>query len=213
MQRFFKVLTLIALAALSAACSQPTVTDEPGGEFAAEGLVRVKSSGFEQAYVRPDAQLATYEAVMIADIQVADVRVSQTAVAGTVRNDWLMNPEREQTLKDIWRKATARAFADYPRNDSGEPAMRLESELTDITPGRSSGSATTAGGQRVAGSADSVDISAEFRLYDQASGDLIAVIRDRQTLPSMMWTRTGGSDMSNQFSRWAGLLHTRISGH
>jgi hypothetical protein len=91
--------------------------------------------------------------------------------------------------------------------------MRLESELTDITPGRSSGSATTAGGQRVAGSADSVDISAEFRLYDQASGDLIAVIRDRQTLPSMMWTRTGGSDMSNQFSRWAGLLHTRISGH
>ncbi len=212
MQLVSPVLTLIIVAAVLTACSQPTLTDQPSEEFTAEGLLRVKSSGFEQAYVRPDAQLGSYQNVIIADMQVADVKVSETAITGTVRNDWVMNSEREQTLQGLWRKATDRAFAAYPLNDDGQPALRLESELTDITPGRSSGSTTTAGGQVVTGSANSVDIAAEFRLYDQSSGSLLAVIRDRQTLPGMLWTRTGGSDMSNQFSRWAGLLHTRISG-
>ncbi len=64
----------------------------------------------------------------------------------------------------------------------------------------------------VLGSADSVDVAAEFRLYDDASGQLLAVIRDRRTLPGLSWTRMAGSDLANQFSRWAGLLHTRISG-
>ncbi len=206
------ILLCLLVPGLLGGCSQPTITDTVSEEFAGQGLQRVTSSGFDQAYAYPDAQLTRYNDVIIAPLGVADVEVSQTAVSGTVRSDWTMTGERQQALQALWASATGRAFRGYPLDESGEPALRLESDLTDIIPGRSSGSATTVGGQMVLGSADSVDVAAEFRLYDDASGQLLAVIRDRRTLPGLSWTRTGSSDLADQFSRWAGLLHTRISG-
>jgi hypothetical protein len=212
MQQLTKWIAALALGTTLAGCSQPAIREQPDQEFVAEGLHRVSSSGFERAYARPDAELSKYDTVDIRDLQVADVVVTQTAVAGTVRADWMMTPEREQNLQQLWRQATDNAFSDYRRSATGDPVLRLESALTQITPGRSSGTASTAGGIMVAGSTDSVDVSAEFRLYDGASNTLLAVIRDRRTLPGLQWTRSAGTDMSNQFSRWAGLLQTRISG-
>jgi hypothetical protein len=207
-----KRVAALALSAALVGCGQPTIREQPAEEFAAEGLHQVSSSGFERAYARPDTQLSKYEAVDIKDMAVADVEITQTAVAGTVRANWLMTPERAQHLQQLWREATDRAFSSYERRSAGDLVLRIESALTRITPGRSSGTTTTVGGQRVAGSADSVDISAEFRLYDNATDTLLAVIRDRRTLPGLQWTRAAGMDMSNQFGSWAGLLETRISG-
>jgi hypothetical protein len=207
-----KCVAVLALGAILVGCGQPTVKEQPDQEFATEGLHQVSSSGFERAYARPDAQLSKYETVDIKDMEVADVEITQTAVAGTVRANWLMTPERAQTLQQLWRTATDRAFSSYERSSEGDLVLRIESALTRITPGRSSGTTTTVGGQMVAGSADSVDVSAEFRLFDNASDTLLAVIRDRRTLPSLQWTRAAGVDMANQFGSWAGLLETRISG-
>ena len=206
------ILLCLFVAGLVGGCSQPTITETVSDEFAAQGLQRVTSSGFDQAYVHPDANLPRYNGVVVAPLGAANVEISQTAVSGTARSQWALTGEREQALQALWASATTRAFSDYPLDESGKPALRLESDLTHITPGRTSGSATTAGGQVVLGSADSVDVAAEFRLYDDASGQLLAVIRDRRTLPGLSWTRMAGSDLANQFSRWAGLLHTRISG-
>ena len=206
------ILLCLLVPGIIGGCSQPTITDTVSEEFAAQGLQRVTASGFDQAYVHPDANLPRYNEVIVKPLGVADVEVSQTAVSGTVRSQWTLTEEREQALQALWASATGRAFSGYPLDESGEPALRLETDLTHITPGRTSGSTTTAGGQMVLGSADSVDVAAEFRLYDDASGQLLAVIRDRRTLPGLSWTRMAGSDLANQFSRWAGLLHTRISG-
>jgi hypothetical protein len=59
---------------------------------------------------------------------------------------------------------------------------------------------------------DTVDVSVEFRLYDQGSGELLAVIRDRRTIALAQWSRAAGIDMINLFNSWAALLHTRVSG-
>lgn len=202
----------LAMGLALAGCASPTVTGDLSDEFAEEGLKRVTSSGFDTAYVYPDAGLARFSDVRITPMEVADVEVGSTAVSGTARSNWTMTVERERALQQLWENSTSRAFADYPRESDAQTTLRLDSALTRIIPGRSSGTATTAGGQVIAGSSDSVDVSAEFRLYDNASGQLLAVIRDRRTLPGLAWTRMAGSDLANQFSRWAGLLHTRING-
>jgi hypothetical protein len=205
------LMALTLLTALNACTGPPTIKDEPSAEFAAEGLHPVKSSGFEAAYVRPNAGLPSYRAVDIEAMDVADVHVTHTTAPGTMRRDWIVTPERETNLRSAWARATERVFASYDRTGTGDKVLRITAALTQLAPGRSSLSS-----QGVPGAAgtslDTVDVSVEFRLYDQDSGDLLAVIRDRRTIASAQWSRSAGADMIGLFKSWAALLHTRVSG-
>jgi len=194
------------------ACASPTIKDAVSSEFAQEGLHRVTSSGFEKAYVLPEANLSSYQRIHITPMQSADVVVTQTAVSGTTRQDWLMTPEREKNLKAAWDRATHRVFAQYSSDASGGSGLTVSSRLVRIIPGRTTGTSTTSAGVLTVGSSDTVDVEVEFRLTDDASNKLLAVIRDRRTIASLQWTRAAGVDMQNLFNSWAALLHTRISG-
>ena len=205
------LLALSFLTVLNACTEAPTIKDEPSTEFAAEGLHPVKSSGFEAAYVRPDASLPFYRAVNIEAMDVANVHVTNTTAPGTMRRDWQVTAERETNLQGAWTRATDRAFASYERAGTGDKVLRIAAALTQLAPGRTSGAGAPASG--AAGtSRDTVDVSAEFRLYDQGSGDLLAVIRDRRTIGMAQWSRAAGADMIGLFNSWAALLHTRVSG-
>ena len=212
MPQVVKFLVTITLMSALTACGGPSLKEEPSVEFSNEGLHPVRSSGFEEAYARPDANLTSYKVVNIPALRTADVKITSTVVSGTTRRDWQMTPEREANLQQSWADAMNRAFADYEPGTSGDRVLRITAELTRVIPGRSSGTATTAGGQVVMGSGDTVDIAVEFRLYDQADDDLLAVIRDRRTIASLQWSRAAGVDMVNLFNAWARLLHTRVSG-
>jgi hypothetical protein len=215
MDHMIKLVFLTSMFALVTACSSPTVKEEASTEFATEGLHAVKSSGFEEAYILPSADLASYRSVTIEPLDLSDVNITNTAVQGTVRRDWAMTPERVAGLQQGWQSSTDRAFGDYDLEGGGDKVLRMTSALTKVQPGMGSMGTTTAvaGTQPIQGpGGDSVDISAEFRLYDQASGDLIAVIRDRRRISAQQWSRTSGADMASVFNSWAGLLHTRVSG-
>ena len=64
---------------------------------------------------------------------------------------------------------------------------------------------------------DSGEASVEFRLYDQASGELLAVIRDKRSLGAQMWGRsntvTAGADARNTLNNWSRQLVRRITGN
>lgn len=60
MNQFLKRTVLIALVALVSACGGPVVKEEVSAEFSAEGLHQLRASGFEEAYVHPDANLSSY---------------------------------------------------------------------------------------------------------------------------------------------------------
>jgi hypothetical protein len=208
--RFF--LTPVLLIAI-AACGGPVMKEEPSEEFAEEGLHSVRASGFEKAYARPNAKLASYRSVKIEPLETSNIAIASTAVSGTTRRDWQMTPEREANLRNSWADAMNRAFADYEAATNTDKVLRITAEVTGLIPGRTSATGTTAGGMPVAGSGDTVDIAVEFRLYDLASDDLLAVIRDRRTIAGLLQrSGSGRVGIVNSFNVWAGLLHTRVSG-
>lgn len=212
MSKLIKFFTVVSLIVLASACASPELANEPAGEFANEGLHRVKSSGFEQAYIFPGAGLSEYAVVKIDMLDVSSLHVTQTTVSGTTRQSWQMNAERESRLADAWASATGRAFNGYDNSGEGAKVLVIRAQLTRISPSRTTTTATSAAGTAIRGSSDVVDASAEFRLYDKGNNQLLAVIRDTRTIASLQWSRAAGADMVNLFNSWAALLHTRVSG-
>ena len=195
------------------ACSSPSIdVSEAGGEFAELGLHPVRSSGFEEVYARENAGLPGYRAVNIEPLKLDRTKITTAGGSGTLGRDWEMTPQRQTRLRSDWAAAMGQAFSDYEQAAGGDSVLRITSELTDVMQGSKSTTATTAGGLPVAGSRESADIRVEVRLYDRASGDLLAVIRDRRTIPAAQWSRAEGMGMINLFRSWAGLLHSRIAG-
>ena len=208
-----RLLLGLALLTSLAACSQaPVLSSEASTEFAAQGLQVVQSSGFEQAYARPGTSLSSYQRIDAEKMSVADVHISHTTAPGTMRRDWLITPEREANVQAAWAQSMDRAFAHYSSATAGEKVLRVTAALTRLDPGMTSAAAGGLPGSAAGTSSNTVDVSVEFRLFDQGSGDLLVVIRDRRTIPTAQWSRAAGVDMVNLFGSWAALLHTRVSG-
>ncbi len=207
-----KTVAVLLLLCLSGACAQPALKDQPSAEFGSAALYPVRSSGFAEAYVRRDARLASYRAVDIAPLDVADVDIPSTLIAGTLRRNWLMTPEREAGLQAMWAEAMDRAFRSYSRGASASGVLRITARLTRIAPGRPTATTIGADLQPMTSSQDVVEVSAEFRLYNAADGGLLGVIRDSRTITAVAMSRTAPVTMTTLFNSWAALLHTRVSG-
>lgn len=212
MLKLFRSLSLLSLAFVVIACAaEPSLKEAPSGEFATQGLHAVKNSGFRAAYARPGANLPAYRVLNIEKMSVADVHVTQTTAPGTNRRDWVISPVRETNLQQGWDRAMNRSFSAYSRSGSGDKVLRITATLTQLAPAR-----TSAAAGRVSGlpgnSMNTVDVSVEFRLYAQPGGDLLAVIQDTRTIAMQQWTFGDGDKMTNLFSAWSALLHTRVSG-
>jgi len=205
------LLIILGLVVLLGGCTTPQLKEDLSGEFASEGLYKVKNSGFAEAFVRRDASLPGYRDVAIEPLNVSNIDIPNTVVEGTSRRDWQMTPERQATLQSVWAEAMNRAFSGYGRAGDTANSLRITSQLVRIAPGRPS--TTTIGGMPPLGSSqDVVEIWAEFRLYDVANGELLGVIRDSRTLTSFALSRTAPATVRQLFGSWASLLHTRISG-
>jgi hypothetical protein len=207
-----RLLFLLILPGLLWACSSPSFKEDATGEFADQGLYPVSSSGFDEVHAKPGANLPGYSIVNIEPLTLDNTRITTTGGSGTLGRDWQMTPERETQLRTDWAAAMNQAFAGYGQAEDGGKVLRISSELTRVVQGSKSFSSTTSAGAPAIGSTDSADIHIEIRLLDEASGELLAVIRDMRTVPAPQWSRAGGIGMINLFRNWASLLHTRVSG-
>lgn len=211
MRTLTPVVVLTCLLALLGACSTPTMQDQASAEFAPAQLYPVTGTGFFQAFVARDAQLSSYRSVDITPLDVSEVEIPQTLVMGTTKGDWLLTPERQQAMQKSWAEAMERAFAGYTRAEQGAGVLRIAAKVTRIAPGRPT--STTIGGEMLsAGSRDVVEVFVEFRLYQQDSGALLAVIRDSRTMTAVAMSRSAPIGLKMMFESWAALLHTRIAG-
>lgn len=206
------LLTLFLVIALPACTQAPAIENKPADEFAAEGLHAVSGSGFQSAYVRPGANLPAYRSVNIAALELDNIDIASTPMGGTLRRDWQMTPERKASLQQAWSASMQRFFHAYEITTNGDGVLKITAELVRVAPGRPS--ATTIGGalQPVGSSQDVIEVTAEFRLYKQDNGQLLAVIRGSRTMTSIALSRTGESSIQSMFNAWSALLHTRVSG-
>jgi hypothetical protein len=203
---------VLLLLCVAGGCAQPSLKDRPSAEFGSAELYPVKSSGFAEAYVRRDANLPSYRTVDILPLDVDEVDIPSTMIAGTQRRDWLMTPERQAGLRAMWAEAMNRVFKAYDRGTAGSGVLRIAARLTRIAPGRPTATTIGAELQPMPSSQDVVEIWAEFRLYNGVDGSLLGVIRDNRTITSMAMSRTAPVAMTSLFNSWAALLHTRVSG-
>ena len=202
---------VIALALLLGACN-PSFKDDANGEFAAEGLYPVSSSGFEEAHARRDAALSSYRIVSIGPLQLDETEISQAPVPGTTRRNWQITPEREQVLLEAWDQAMQRAFQNHEQSGSGDAVLQISSSLLSVRARPRSVTGTLPAGVQAGGSGDVVELVMEIRLYDQGSGRLLAVVRDRRDVLMAQWTRANGRDLRSLFNSWASLLAARVAG-
>jgi len=207
-----RTILLALCIALLNGCAEPALKDQLSTEFATQELYPVKNSGFAEAFVRRDASLASYHSVDISPLGVSDIDIPSTLVAGTLRRDWQMTPERQIALQEAWANAMNKAFASYLLATDGPGVLRIDSGLTRIAPGRPTATTIGADLQPMGSSQDVVEIWVEFRLYDASDERLLAVIRDNRTLTSVQLSRTAPATVNLLFGSWAALLHTRVSG-
>ena len=213
-------LIAMGMALLLAACSgTPTMQDKPSSEF--PGLNKVSSSGFTEAWARPGAGVAEYKLINPTRLQSADAEIVQpSGTTGTrVRQEVTMTPELEQGLAEAWNNAITRVAGEQGLTiaSEGDKLLRIDATMTRIAPSANFAQERTTAGRTTVYTEDSGEASIEFKVYDQASGELLAVIRDKRRVGSQMWTRsnsvTASADVRNLFNSWANTLVRRLTGN
>ncbi len=212
-------LALAACAlALVAACSAPSgLKQEASTEFS--GLYRLAGTGFSEAWVRPDAGLENYSAISATPMQSAGAEVIQpgSSVGSRINLDWEMTAERQASLAAAWNHAinNAAAAAGMQSTPPAAQALRIDSRLIRIAPRADFNRVQNASGHVVLLSEYSGEAWVEFRLFDNASAQLLAVFRDRQQLGPGLWHRsntvTATMDTRNALDTWARRLLSATS--
>jgi len=206
------LLNAVVLAALLASCAQPAFQDQPAAEFPGEVLYPVRDTGFREAYARRDADLAQYRAVVIEPLQLDQTQLISAGGSGVAGVNWQITPKRAEVLGREWLNAMNRAFAGYSRGGSSEKALRITAALTRVVQRGAVSSGLGNAGSLPIVSGETADVFMEWRLYDQAGGELLGVVRDDQSIPAPQWSLADGANMANLFRPWAAMLHTRVSG-
>ena len=149
---------------------------------------------------------------IIDKLQLDNIETPNTLVGTTLRRNWQMTSERVDAMQSAWDGAMRRSFSDYKLVGSAGTALRIGAEITRLAPGRPTATTIGGGAQPIGSSPDVIEVFAEFRLYDQPSGELLAVIRDSRTMLSVGMSRTAPAAIQTMFNSWAALLHTRVAG-
>ena len=210
---------LLALVVLAACSSTPVLEETPSSEF--QGLNKVSSSGFSEAWARPGANLSGYSSIKATPMKSQDAELVQPgqSIQTRINRDMEITPEVEQQLAETWNNAITNAAADagLATDGSGDKVLRIDADMTRIAPSADFAAEKSNPGRSTVYTEDSGSASIEFRLYDDASGELLAVVRDKRRVGSQMWARsntvTASADVRNLYNSWANRLVTRITGN
>jgi hypothetical protein len=212
-----RIYPLLCISLLLTACSTtPTLEDKPSSEFI--GLNKVSGSGFSEAWGRPGAGLANYRVVQVSPLQSAGAEIVQPASSTRASQDWQLTTQRQAALQAGWAEAMGAAAQKHGLDTSGngEKVLRIEATLTRIAPSANLQQEQQSPGRSTVYTEDSGEASAEFRFYDDASGELLAIIRDKRRVGNQVWGRastvSASGDVRRLFNSWANQLLSRITG-
>jgi Protein of unknown function (DUF3313) len=207
----------LALFLLTACTGTPTMQDKQSGEF--PGLNKVSSTGFSEVWSRPDAKLKDYASIDINALATDQAVIKQPSGSGYPRKDWELTEQRQQALSQAWDESMRTAADQYGLRvgAEGDKVLRIQAAITEIAPTANLALEQQQPGRSTVYTENSGKAAIEIKIFDQASGELLTVVRDRRDVGSNMWRRsstvTASADVRRLFNSWSNLLLGRISGN
>jgi hypothetical protein len=192
-----------------------------GNEVTADGLERLRRTGFRNAWVKPDATFSEYTQITLAEPTVSYRRTPRATRAGRSGPGNFALTEPQMAL---FKKLLVEAFAsEFQRSQhftlSSEPGpdvLRVEPAVIDLTvrvptQGRA--------GRETILVTSTAEMTLLMELRDSESGEILARIADRQEarqagrgFNDLYWSNTV-SDVDavrRTFRRWARILRERL---
>jgi len=205
----------IALLALVSACqTQPTLTDETSPD----GLVKVKNSFFQLAWVRPGIDLSSYDKIMLegVGIEYRPARAATSAMQAQVRGqtEFALSEDQKARLKEVVRKAFESELAKSKSftlvDQPGPSTLRIRGALTDVV---SFVPPNPVGAGRVY-LRDVGEATLMFEVRDSQSEQIFARAADRRAveknLPQQSNSVTNGFEVEQVARQWAIVLRQRL---
>ncbi|WP_119678763.1 DUF3313 family protein [Indioceanicola profundi] len=190
--------TALALS-LGVAAQAETSPETPAPETLAQAakLAPVDHGTFDQLFVRPGADLASYRQVVIAPVEVAIQRD---------RDDLVLDDRTVRHAKEEFSEKLNRAFGSGRTADSAGPGVAVvEVTVTEFTPNNPLDPRRRPGGF-ITHSYGIGGAAFQAVVRDSASGEVLAVIADADTglpLTSNLNVRTEFGDADRFVSRWS----------
>ena len=191
----------------------------PGAESTVDGLVRAKGSSFKDVWVKPDAYVASYTALLIGDVDVAYKRKPKSHRYDATGSNFPLDESQLERLRKLLRTSLAErieesetwTLADGP----GTHVLLLEPSLIDLVVKVP----TNAAPSTSVYTTSTAEVTLLLELHDSLTGEILARIADRREARQ---PGTGRSELywsnpvSNQqavkkvFNRWARILMARL---
>jgi hypothetical protein len=200
----------------------PVLETGPNAEVTHDGLVRVRSSRFQYAWLKPDADFARYSQVMMDPVTVAYKRPPRETESrrNPDRGNFALTSEQMAAMKRYFAEAFEKELATLENftlvHAPGPGTLRVEASLIDLVvnvptrPGPGSDLVFTT---------SAAQMTLVLELRDAITGEILARVADRRDTQSGSGavsdltystpaTNTGALRLL--FKRWARILATRL---
>jgi hypothetical protein len=207
-------VVVAALLALAACQTQPTLTEETSPD----GLVKVKNSYFQLAWVRPGVDLSGYDKIMLegVGIEYRPARVATNAMQAQVRGqtEFGLTEDQKARLKEIVRKAFVSELGKSKSftlvEQPGPGTLRIRGALLDVV---SFVPPDPVGNSRIY-LRDVGEATLMFEVRDAQSEQIFARAADRRAveknIPQQSNSVTNGYDVEQAARQWAIVLRQRL---
>jgi hypothetical protein len=216
----FLIGLLVASACIGPAEDEPLQLETgPDAEVTPDGLVRAKGSKFDDVWVKPGADIASYDALEIGHIRIAYKRKPKARRYSTTGHNFALDARQVRDLEDLLRQALTKQIegsrswklAEAP----GPGVLLIEPSLIDLVvkvptnPPPNSNTYTTSAGE----------VTLLLELRDSETQELLARVADRREArrpgsgsQNLYWSNpvNNRAAVQSMFKRWARILMERL---
>lgn len=169
----------VLLAALSlAGCAAP---GGPTDDFSHDGLQKVRYSGLDETWVRPDIDLSGYTKLLLHDPEIEYRAVRERPVGPSRTSEFPLSDSQKVRLQEIFRDTLREELGSSRRleltDEPGPDVLRIDAKLLDVV----SRVPPERGGVRSDVYISSVgEATVQIELRDSESGEILARTVDRR---------------------------------
>ena len=192
----------------------------PDATVTVDGLHKAHKSGYALLFVKPDADFASYNAVMFDPVQIAYKRKPKSRRYPSTDSNFALTQDQTARVKRMLREAFEKELAEralYGVTDvPGPTVLRLELQIVDLIVKVPT---TPYSGREYNFTSSTADMTLMMELRDSLSGEILARVGDRREArqpgsgANQLYSSNPVTDtdaVRRVFRRWAQILALRL---